>query len=77
MVIGHEKQLNMFENMRQNDALAHAYLFTGPAGIGKHAFAKELAFLLQVGEEEFTPRSFSEVGNIAGSNLPSRNFSSL
>lgn len=47
MVIGHEKQLKMFQTFITNDALAHAYLFTGPWGIGKHAFALELANKLQ------------------------------
>lgn len=47
MVIGHEKQLKMFQTFITNDALAHAYLFTGPWGIGKHTFALELANKLQ------------------------------
>jgi DNA polymerase-3 subunit delta' len=40
---GHEVQKRAFERAWQRGRLAHAYLFVGPAGVGKHLFAVELA----------------------------------
>lgn len=40
---GHESQIRAFERVVQRGRLAHAYLFTGPSGIGKRLFAEELA----------------------------------
>ena len=42
-IFGHEKQKKMFENVLMENKLSHAYLFYGPDGIGKKAFAFELA----------------------------------
>jgi DNA polymerase III subunit delta' len=42
-VRGHEVQIRAFERVMQRGRLAHAYLFTGPPGIGKRLFAEELA----------------------------------
>jgi DNA polymerase III subunit delta' len=42
-VRGHEAVVDAFRRALQRGRLAHAYLFTGPAGIGKHRFALELA----------------------------------
>jgi DNA polymerase-3 subunit delta' len=42
-VLGHEAQVRAFEHAVQRNRLAHAYLFTGPAGVGKRLFAQELA----------------------------------
>jgi DNA polymerase III subunit delta' len=42
-VRGHETQRRAFERVLQRNRLAHAYLFTGPPGIGKRLFADELA----------------------------------
>jgi DNA polymerase-3 subunit delta' len=42
-VRGHEAQIRAFERVVQRGRLAHAYLFTGPPGIGKRLFADELA----------------------------------
>jgi DNA polymerase-3 subunit delta' len=42
-VRGHEAQIRAFERVVQRGRLAHAYLFTGPSGIGKRLFAEELA----------------------------------
>jgi DNA polymerase-3 subunit delta' len=42
-VRGHEAQIRAFERVVQRGRLAHAYLFTGPPGIGKRLFAEELA----------------------------------
>lgn len=40
---GHEAIVRSFANARQKGRLGHAYLFVGPAGVGKHTFARELA----------------------------------
>jgi DNA polymerase-3 subunit delta' len=42
-VRGHEALVRAFDQARRKGRLAHAYLFTGPPGIGKHLFAAELA----------------------------------
>lgn len=42
-VRGHEAVVEDFRRAVGRGRLAHAYLFTGPAGVGKHLFAVELA----------------------------------
>ena len=42
-VRGHEAQVEGFRRAVRRGRLAHAYLFTGPAGVGKRLFAVELA----------------------------------
>ncbi|HZT82097.1 MAG TPA: DNA polymerase III subunit delta' [Gemmataceae bacterium] len=42
-VKGHEVQVRAFERPYRCGRLAHAYLFVGPRGVGKHLFAQELA----------------------------------
>jgi DNA polymerase-3 subunit delta' len=42
-VRGHEAQIDRFRRAVARGRLAHAYLFTGPPGVGKHLFAVELA----------------------------------
>jgi DNA polymerase III subunit delta' len=42
-VRGHKAQIQAFERVVQRGRLAHAYLFTGPPGIGKRLFAEEFA----------------------------------
>jgi DNA polymerase-3 subunit delta' len=42
-VRGHEALVEGFRRAVRRDRLAHAYLFTGPAGVGKRLFAAELA----------------------------------
>jgi len=39
----HQEQWQYFANMMQSHSLPHAIMLSGPAGIGKHAFAKSLA----------------------------------
>lgn len=41
--MGHERQKQYFERLITDGGFAHAYLFVGPQGIGKHALARELA----------------------------------
>jgi DNA polymerase-3 subunit delta' len=42
-VRGHEAIVQAFQRVVERDRLAHAYLFTGPPGVGKRLFALELA----------------------------------
>jgi DNA polymerase-3 subunit delta' len=42
-VLGHDAQVEGFRRAMGRGRLAHAYLFTGPAGVGKRLFAVELA----------------------------------
>ena len=46
MIIGHKKQWEFLENKFKANQLSHAYLFTGPEGIGKKMFAEEFAELI-------------------------------
>lgn len=48
-VRGHEALAQAFQRAVRRGRLAHAYLFTGPAGVGKHLFALELAKALLCG----------------------------
>lgn len=52
MLIGHEKHIAALVAMRGRDALSHAFLVTGPAGVGKRAFAFSTTRWLQ-GEGDF------------------------
>src|SRR5262245_18495885 len=42
-VQGHEAHARAFQRAMRRGRLAHAYLFTGPPGVGKRTFALELA----------------------------------
>jgi DNA polymerase-3 subunit delta' len=42
-IIGHEAAIGLLDNSLKNDRLSHAYLFTGPAGVGKMTLAVNLA----------------------------------
>lgn len=42
-IVGHERPLEGFRRVVARGRLAHAYLFVGPAGVGKRLFARELA----------------------------------
>src|SRR5260370_953964 len=41
-IVGHDRLARAFESLVNRDRLAHAYLFCGPAGVGKRMFAVEL-----------------------------------
>jgi DNA polymerase III subunit delta' len=45
-IIGHDRQIDILKRALANDALAHAYLFSGEAGIGKRLTAYALAAAL-------------------------------
>ena len=47
MLIGHAKQLTMFQKITAANKLAHAYLFSGPEGVGKRHFAHLIARYVQ------------------------------
>ncbi|MEX0916510.1 MAG: hypothetical protein WDZ44_00150 [Candidatus Spechtbacterales bacterium] len=51
MLIGHEKHIATLEAMRKQDAMAHAFLVTGPSGVGKSEFALVASRWLQGGGE--------------------------
>ncbi len=40
-IIGHKKQIEQIKNTIKNDKIAHAYLFSGPEGIGKKRVGEE------------------------------------
>ncbi len=42
-IVGHEHLIEAFRHVFQKRRLAHAYLFSGPSGVGKRLFAEELA----------------------------------
>jgi DNA polymerase III subunit delta' len=42
-VRGHEAVVQSFDTAWRKGRLGHAYLYVGPAGVGKHTFARELA----------------------------------
>lgn len=39
MIIGHQRQISYLRRVFERDTLAHAYLFHGPAGVGKRSVA--------------------------------------
>ncbi len=41
-IIGHDKILNFFDKIIENDSLSHAYLFVGPDRVGKKAVAQQI-----------------------------------
>ncbi|MEG1705773.1 MAG: AAA family ATPase [Clostridia bacterium] len=45
-ILGHENQKSIIENSIKANTISHAYLFSGPSGIGKYTFAKEFAKIL-------------------------------
>lgn len=52
MIIGHQRILDFFKKSIQNKKLAHAYLFTGPAHLGKRTVALEFIKMLNGQEME-------------------------
>src|SRR5436190_3724030 len=42
-ILGHDQWIDSFRAVQRRGRLAHAYLFVGPEGIGKHLFARELS----------------------------------
>jgi DNA polymerase-3 subunit delta' len=52
MIIGHQRILEFFKKSIKNKRLAHAYLFTGPAHVGKKTVALEFIKMLNGQEIE-------------------------
>lgn len=52
MIFGFEDKTDLFKKLIVGENLAHAYLFYGEPEIGKHSFAKTIAYLLEDREEE-------------------------
>ncbi len=52
---GFDKNKKYFENAVKNDILSHAYLFSGPDGIGKKDFAYDIFRLINQREPEGDP----------------------
>ncbi|MBU1289658.1 hypothetical protein KKG85_00175 [Patescibacteria group bacterium] len=46
MIIGHKRILNFLEKSIEHERLSHAYLFSGPAHLGKKAVASEFVKML-------------------------------
>lgn len=42
-IIGHTQVVSLFDRLLQNGQLSHAYCLVGPAHIGKHTMAREIA----------------------------------
>lgn len=51
-ILGHDKNIKKLWHMLKEDRLAHALLFSGPAGIGKKQVARLLAMALLCGQKE-------------------------
>lgn len=54
-IVGHDAQLKRLEGDILSRDVHHAYLFVGPAEIGKTVVAKAFASYLQTGSPEFSP----------------------
>src|SRR5438093_9690873 len=52
---GHDSLIQAFDQAVRRGRLAHAYLFVGPAGVGKRLFAAELAKALLCEKRTISP----------------------
>ncbi len=59
-VVGHEWAVRSLQRAVITDTVFHAYLFTGPAGVGKTTLARELAAALLCQHQEVTARPCGE-----------------
>ncbi len=50
MIVGHERPVNVLKRALGNRTLAHAYLFSGPGGVGKKLTALALAAAVNCGD---------------------------
>jgi DNA polymerase-3 subunit delta' len=51
-VVGHDAQKALFERLLNGGTMEHAYLFTGPEGVGKRLCADDIIRALHVGQAE-------------------------
>lgn len=71
MIIGHQKEKDIFKNIIEGDRLHHAYIFSGREGSGKKLFAKELARSVICAEGSYMqPCQCRHCNVIAGSEHP-------
>jgi DNA polymerase III subunit delta' len=47
MIIGHQHHIGLLNAMQEGDSFAHAFLLSGPRGVGKREFARDVARWLQ------------------------------
>lgn len=52
MLIGHKKQWDFLERKFKDNQLSHAYLFSGPGGVGKKKFSLELVKSISCKKED-------------------------
>ncbi len=69
-VIGHEWAVNLLHRSIATQRLAHTYLFTGPANIGKTHLAKEFATALNCTGEDIPCGACGPCGRIARGTYP-------
>ncbi len=67
MLIGHERQKNIFKNILLNNSLLNSYLFTGNEGVGKKFFATELARSALCKDDSFFEECFCSSCRLAAS----------
>lgn len=65
MLFGHEEKIQAFARLLKEGGIGHAYLFFGDRGIGKHSFAKLLAYALEFGAFEERPEPLVDARFIA------------
>lgn len=56
MIVGHNKQQEFLKKSYENQRLAHAYLFSGPEGIGKKTVALEFVALINCQDTDIEKR---------------------
>lgn len=70
IVLGHERQIKYLEKVLSNGRFAHAYLFSGPEGVGKFTIARNFSKLfycnqmLQVNSDRFLTATFDKICNV-------------
>ncbi|MBX4191531.1 MAG: AAA family ATPase [Candidatus Doudnabacteria bacterium] len=60
-VVGHKKQIELLSKAIEKNKLAHAYVFSGPDGVGKKLVAKKIGVKLLDMKSDFHP-DFLEIG---------------
>jgi len=51
-IIGQQSAVNIFKQVLESNRLSHAYIFTGPSGVGKFLFARTMAKVLMCENNE-------------------------
>ncbi len=70
-ILGHERPMALLEKARANGRVAHAYLFSGPEGVGKERVAMAFAAALNCQDPEQQPCGHCEsCGRIARGSHP-------